>query len=84
MGVCSCGEAHEPRALYFVSVRDDAGRNGLACGPYLTHQAALDDVKRVRDHAYRLDPTTWWLAWGTCGTDDHRRQAKWLPSEIPR
>lgn len=75
---CPCdGEcAARPRAAYYVSARREDGANALVCGPYPTHSEALADVAAARDACYRLSPETWWLAWGTCGSDDPVR-ARW-------
>lgn len=67
---CPCGEDHAPRAAYYVSATRDDGRRAIGCGPYPTHGEALAEVDPAREACYRLDPTTWWLGWGTCGSDD--------------
>lgn len=57
------------RAFYVSMI--DGTRMGRAAGPYLTHQEALDDVKRVRDAAYDIDPRSWFFSWGTCSMPEH-------------
>lgn len=73
----ACTEAHPQRAHYYVSVVRDDGARAIICGPYPTHAAALADVELARDRVCDFAPETWWLAWGTCGSDDLLR-ARWV------
>lgn len=38
----------------------------LVAGPYDTHQAALDRVEAVRNHADQHDARAHFMFWGTC------------------
>lgn len=68
---CSCGASHAtdaPGSGYFVSVIDGP-RQGLAAGPYDTHEEALADVEEVRRIGEDVDPRAVFYAWGTCRVD---------------
>ncbi len=57
----------DPRpGYYYVSCTRGDGCYAIACGPYDTHQAALDDVNRVKTAADKIDPRSCWYGWGTC------------------
>lgn len=55
------------RAYYVSAI--DGDRKALICGPYPTHDAALEDVTRVKRAAYDVDPRAHWWAWGTASVD---------------
>lgn len=54
---------------YYVSVQDN-GRTALLCGPWPTHQQALDMVGAVTLKACELDPRGHWYAYGTARLPD--------------
>ena len=55
---------------YYVSVRRENGDYRFLAGPYDTHQAALDDVPKVSELAYKYDPRGVWYSYGTCRITD--------------
>lgn len=40
----------------------------LVAGPYSTHKQALDLVDSVRDRCNKIDPMSWFFAWGTASS----------------
>jgi hypothetical protein len=55
------------RAFYVSAI--DGDRKALICGPYETHEAALEDVTRVKRAAERVDHRAVWWAWGTASVN---------------
>ncbi|MFA5377165.1 MAG: hypothetical protein WC455_15545 [Dehalococcoidia bacterium] len=56
----------DPRpGYYYVSVIDGP-RHALVAGPFDTHRAALDMVKRAENAGNECDPKSVFYGWGTC------------------
>lgn len=70
----------DTRNHFYVSAIDGS-RKYLIAGPYDSHQAALDLVKPVRDHANTIDGRAWFMAWGTAGSDESFKTplGAWFP-----
>lgn len=49
---------------FYVTVRD-GGRSGALLGPYNTHDEALANVDRAREHAQQVNDRAIWYAYGT-------------------
>lgn len=59
--------------MFYVSAIDGP-RTYLIAGPYGTHQAALDRVESVREHARDTDARAHFMAWGTCSSSTLNKQ----------
>jgi hypothetical protein len=55
----------DPRPGFYYVSAIDGNRKALVSGPYETHQQALDKVREVRAAAEKVDPRSFWYAWGT-------------------
>lgn len=55
---------------YYVTAIDGE-RFFYMAGPYGTHANALERVDQARDIASNHDGRAWFMAWGTCRSDDH-------------
>ena len=60
---CRC-RFNPPGTNYYVSTIDGS-RFALLAGPFPTHVEACDWVGRAREEAYRVDPRSWFYAFGT-------------------
>lgn len=60
---CNCKD-NPTGTTYYVSVIDGP-RFGLLAGPFSTHVEACAWVDRAREEAYRVDPRSWFYAFGT-------------------
>lgn len=69
-GSCDHGPQVDTRpGRYYVSVQDGK-RRALLCGPFPTHQQALDVVAAVRAKACEVDSRGHWYAYGTARLAD--------------
>ncbi len=75
-------DAVKPNHLYYYVSVADGSRRALAAGPYYTHAAAVADIDRVREAAYRRDARVWWYAWGTAGSDRNLDTVLGRPEDI--
>lgn len=60
---------HTDKAHYYVSAID-GGRHWLIAGPYALHVAALAQVHPASVEAEKGNPRAYFMAWGTCGSDE--------------
>lgn len=55
--------------LFYVTAKDTS-RLFFMVGPFKEHKEALKWVDLAMQHAAEIDPRSWWMEWGTSGSDD--------------
>jgi hypothetical protein len=78
-------DVHHDKAHYYVSAIDGP-KTFIIAGPYASHAAALAQVRAVCEFANEQDGRAWFMAWGTCGSDELIKTPlgpEWAPAQKP-
>lgn len=55
--------------MFYVTAKNET-KLYFMLGPFKSHEQALDMVDRAMTYAAEVDPRSWWMEWGTSGSDD--------------
>ena len=67
-----CRHHHDTDRVFFVTIRDDAGRTGWLLGGYPTHYDAMIEVERGRNLAIEARQDAWFSSFGTASISKDR------------
>lgn len=73
------------KTYYYVSAIDGP-KTYIIAGPYAAHADALAQVHAVCLEADKGNPRAWFMAWGTCGSDELINTPlgpEWAPAPKP-